>query len=193
MSKSYQKGLIKLARGIWKTGQVCFIGENVKIGKCVKISPLVFIDDGVSIGDNTLLGVGCVIRPNVKIGQECIIGHHTVIEGGIIRDRTNIHAQCHICRGSAIDADVFIGPFFMCTNTRKINHGRGLESKIEGPYIKRGARIGANVTLLPGIVIGGNAIIGAGSVVTKNIPDKEVWFGVPAVKSEMFIPEKEIL
>ena len=78
------------------------------------------------------------------------------------------------------------------SNTNKIVHGRDIPLKITGPHIKRAARIGSGVMLMPGVVIGENAQIGLGSVVTKNIPDNEVWFGNPAV-FKRYVKVEELL
>lgn len=73
-----------------------------------------------------------------------------------------------------------------------IDHGRNINPPVEGPHIKRAARISAGVIIFPGIEIGENSFIGAGSVVTKNIPKEEIWFGTPAKKMGD-VPKEEIL
>ena len=81
--------------------------------------------------------------------------------------------------GITIEDDVFIGPNTTFTNDKKPKSGNR-DFKIEKTIVKQGASIGANATILPGISIGSNSLVGAGSVVSKNIPDNEVWIGNPA-------------
>jgi len=78
------------------------------------------------------------------------------------------------------------------SNTNKIVHGRDIPLKITGPHIKRAARVGSGSMLMPGIVMGENAQVGLGSIVTKNVPDREVWFGVPAV-FKRYVYDEELL
>lgn len=142
------------------------------------------IEGDCYVGDNSFVGNHVVMRPGVKIGSDCMIGHGTVFEGDtLIGDRVLIHAQCHITQHVTMEDDVFLGPMVMTINTRNIKHGReSIELDKKGPYICRAARIGGGSSILPGITIGENALIGAGSVVTKDVPDREVWIGVPAKK-----------
>ena len=185
--------LMMLIRGIIKGKQICFIGKDVKIGRNVKISPLVLIDDNVVIKDNVFFGYGCVIREFNWIDNDCSFGHLTVIESDCrIGRRVSFHAQCHITRGTVIEDDVFVAPFYLGLNTKTIDHGRNLNPPIEAPFIKRAARIGAGVIITPGVTIGENAFIGAGSIVTKNVPEREMWVGNPAKKVGN-VKEEEIL
>lgn len=170
----------RLIRGLIKGKQFCFIGKNVKLGKDVQISPMVLIDDNVTIGDGTFIGYGCVIRPGTSIGYDCSFGHLNVIEGCIIGNRVGIHAQCHLTKGTIIYDDVFMGALCWTSNTKNIDHGRGLNPKVLGPTFERACGIGSGVGFLPDVRIGENSIIGAGSVVTKNVPAKVKIFGIPA-------------
>ena len=185
--------IIRLFRGILRGKQLCFVGRNVVLGKGVRLSPFVLIDNDVVIGDNTFIGYGCVVRPNTMIGKNCSFGHFTVIDGEcVIGDRVGFQIRCHITKGTVVEDDVFAAPLYLGANTSIIDHGRGINPPIEGPLIKRAARIGPNVVIMPNITIGENACIGAGSLVTKNIPAKEIWFGHPAIKRGI-VPEEEVL
>lgn len=185
--------MLELVRGLFKGRQICFIGKHVKFGRNVKLSPMVFIDDDVSIGCNVFIGYGCVIRTGTSIGDNCSFGHLTVVERDVrIGSRVSFHAQCHVTQGTVIEDDVFIAPFYLGTNTKNIDHGRGINPPIEAPVIKKAARIGAAVVIIPGVTIGKNAVIGVNSLVTKDVPDKEIWFGHPATKRGD-VPEGEVL
>jgi len=183
----YDQPYKDLLDGVYRIHPFAKFGKNVKLGEGI------VIEEGCKIGDNTIIGHYCVLRPRTIIGKDCVIGHMTVFEGECeIRDRVLIHAQCHITKDVLIEDDVFIAPFFCGANTKRIVHGRNYPLEITGYTIKRAARIGIGVLVLPDILIGENAQIGVGSVVTKNVPDREIWYGNPA-KKHGDVPEDEIL
>jgi len=162
-------------------------GENVKVGFGT------VIEKRCVIGDNTIIGHNCVIRPNTIIGDNCIIGHCSVLEGDtVIGNRVVVHSQCHLTKYVTIEDNVWIGMMTIFTNTRTIVHGRNIPLVFEKPIVRRGARIGAGTKLSPGVEIGENAFVGMGSLVTKNVPAKEMWFGSPA-KYVRDVPENEWL
>jgi UDP-2-acetamido-3-amino-2,3-dideoxy-glucuronate N-acetyltransferase len=140
-----------------------------------------------------------IVEPGAIIGENCYIGHFAVIRpGAIIGDRSHVRAHCfiasgaeigkdtqimqfsNICRGCVIGDDVFVGMGCMTTNTRKIAYKRNYKDLAEPPIIMRAARIGARVTILPGVIIGENSVVGAGSVVTKDTKIGCIYIGVPA-------------
>jgi len=125
------------------------------------------------------------IQKGVKIGERCNICDCCYIETGVkIGYNVTIKNGVAIWDGITIRNNVFIGPNVVFTND-KYPKSRHSFKKIE-TLIKDGASIGANSTILPGITIGKNSVIGAGSVVTKSVPDNETWFGNPARKQEIF-------
>ena len=170
------------------------IHPGTKSGKNVRIGEGVIIEEGCKIGDNCIIGHHVVLRPNVNIGDNTVIGHGTVFEGDCsIGNNVLIHAQCHITKGVLIEDDVFIAPFLLLTNTRNISHGRkNVKLVLDPPVIRRAARIAGRVSILPGVEIGENAVVGLGSVVTKNVPAGEIWFGTPARKKGI-VPKEEWL
>jgi len=169
------------------------IHPDTRFGKNVRLGYGVVIEKDCIIGDNTFIGHHSVLRPKTKIGNNCVIGHLTVFEGKCtIGDRVSIHAQCHIAIDATIEDDVFIAPFFCGANTKKIKHGRKFDLVETGYTIRRGVRIGIGVLVLPAVEIGENSMIGVGSVVTKDVPPREIWFGNPAIKHGN-VPEDEIL
>jgi UDP-2-acetamido-3-amino-2,3-dideoxy-glucuronate N-acetyltransferase len=103
-----------------------------------------------------------------------------------------IHTQCHITEGTVIEDYVFIAPEYVGANTMRISHEReNIPLVKEAPHIRFGARIGVNVTVLPKITIGREALIGAGAVVTTDIPDFAIAFGAPAkVHGEVPLEER---
>jgi len=166
---------------------------STKFGKNVRLGFGVVIEKDCIIGDNTFIGHHTVLRPGTIIGNDCTIGHLSVFEGECeIQDRVLIHSQCHITKDVLIEEDVFIAMFFVGANTPRIVHGRNYPLKIKGYTIRRAARIGINVSVLPGVIIGENAMIGVGSVVTKDIPPRQLWLGNPA-RFFKYAPDNEIL
>jgi UDP-2-acetamido-3-amino-2,3-dideoxy-glucuronate N-acetyltransferase len=158
-----------------------------------RLGKYVVIEEPCEIGEGTVVGHGCVFRPNTKIGRDCKIGHLTVSEGNnSVGDRVTVHAQSHLMQGITIEDDAFVGPFFLCVNTKNIVHGRKFKHKLDPILIKRAARIGGGVKVLCGVTIGENAVVGMGSLVLNDIPDKEMWCGHPAVKKGD-VPEEEWL
>lgn len=171
------------------------IHPSVIFGAGCKVGFHVVIDRDCIIGDRVFIGNSCMIRSGVKIGAGSVIGHLSVIESDtVIGERVTIQSQCHITKNAKIGDDVFFGPATTCINTRRISHGRGYQAKLEGPDIRRAVRIGAAAVIMPGCVIGENAVLGAGSVLTssKTIPPREVWFGTPATRRGM-VAESEVL
>ena len=118
--------------------------------------------------------------PNAKIGKDCNICSHCFIENNVqIGDRVTIKNGVYLWDGIRIEDDVFIGPNVTFTND-KFPRSKQYPEKYAQTLVKNGVSIGANATLLPGLVIGENAMIGAGSVVTKSVPANESWVGNPA-------------
>jgi UDP-2-acetamido-3-amino-2,3-dideoxy-glucuronate N-acetyltransferase len=142
---------------------------NVELGKNVKIYDFVNLY-GCKIGDNTKIGTFVEIQKNAVIGSNCKISSHTFI-----------------CEGVHIEDNVFVGhnvTFINDKYPKAVNSEGSMQDekdwKVIPTYVKQGASIGSSVTILCGITIGENSIIGAGSVVTKDVPPNTIVAGVPA-------------
>jgi len=132
------------------------------------------------IGDGTNIWQYVVVLKGAVIGEGCNICAHCLVEGDVvIGDRVTLKSGVYLWDGSRIGDDVFIGPNATFTNDL-FPRSKQYPDSFNGMIIKRGASIGANATILPGITIGESAMVGAGAVVTKDVPAKAVVIGNPA-------------
>ena len=169
-----------------------FIAPTAKIGKNCVIQHGAIIEDRAVIGDNCFIGYYSVIRPKVIIGNNTEIRCHCFIaESAKIGSKVRVFQFSNIGKLSVIEDCVYIGARVLMTNDRKLTYLRS-EDHFEAPHVEYGARIASGVILLPGVRIGKNAVVGGGSVVTKNVPDEQCWYGVPAVFKKM-VPREEQL
>lgn len=134
----------------------------------------------LNIDETTNIWQFCVIFPNAKIGKNCNICAHCVIENDVIvGDNVTIKYYVILGDGNEIEDNVFIGPHVVFMNDKK-PRSKQYPEKFLKTIIKKGASIGGGAIILPGITIGENAMIGAGSLVTKNVPANQLWMGAPA-------------
>ena len=133
-----------------------------------------------SIGEGTRVWQFVVILKGAQIGKDCNICAQTLIESDVvIGDRVTLKSGVQLWDGTRIEDDVFIGPNVTFTNDL-YPRSKEYPERFSGITIKYNASIGANATLLPGITVGENTMIGAGSVVTKDVPANAVVAGNPA-------------
>lgn len=153
-----------------------FEGKAV-IGRNVTIENDVIIGDGCFIGHNAVIRPGCVLgdyselRVNAWMAEKVQVGHHSVI-----------YNYANLAMGTIVGNYVYFGVFSMTTNADDIVLHRDRPFVCNAPIILDGARIASRVTILPGKRIGRNCLIGANSLITKDVPDYEIWFGSPAEK-----------
>ena len=137
--------------------------------------------DGSAIGLRLATGHGVVIREGCQVGDDVSVWTNSVIDYGCrIGNRVKIHCNCYVAQYSELEDDVFLAPGVTIANDLYPGNSRSAEL-MAGPRIGVGAQIGVNVTILPFVRIGAGALIGAGSVVTRDIPAAVVAFGNPAV------------
>jgi acetyltransferase-like isoleucine patch superfamily enzyme len=148
------------------------------VGSRSRIGSGAVIYAGTRLGDDVLVGDLATIRERTFIGSSTVVGRsakvecRTVVGSGVV-----IQTGAYITADMIIEDHVFIGPEVSTSNDKYMEP---TQVALRGPHIKQGARIGNNATLLPGIVIGRHAVVGAGSVVTRDIPDGVTAVGVPA-------------
>ncbi len=149
-------------------------GENA----CIRSHTVIYY--GNKIGRNFQTGHGAMIRELNEIGDDVSVGTGSIVEHHVrIGDRVRLHSHVFIPEYSVLEDDCWIGPNVVFTNAR-YPQSPDVKNQLIGPHIERGVKIGANSTILPGVRIGENALIGAGSVVTKDVPAGAVVVGNPA-------------
>jgi acetyltransferase-like isoleucine patch superfamily enzyme len=137
--------------------------------------------DGSTIGRRLETGHGVVIREGCEVGDDVSVWSNSVIDYGCrIGNRVKIHCNCYVAQFTELEDDVFLAPGVTFANDLYPGDRRSAQL-MAGPRIGAGAQIGVNVTVLPFVRIGAAALIGAGSVVTRDIPAAFVAFGNPAV------------
>jgi len=145
-----------------------------------------------NIGQDTNIWQFCVVLPNAIIGSNCNICANVLIENDVIIGN-NVTIKCYVevCDGVTLEDNVFIGPHVAFTNDISPRSKIHPEKYIK-ILVKKGASIGASTIIVPGITIGEYAMIGAGSLITKNIPPNTLWYGNPA-KQKGFVTNDGIL
>jgi acetyltransferase-like isoleucine patch superfamily enzyme len=148
-------------------------------GTIVSTGAVVFA--GSKIGERVILGDQSCIRERVTIGDDVVVGRGSLIENDTtIGSLTKIQADAYITAYSTLEDNVFIAPRVVTTNDNFMGRTEQRHDLIAGPTIRRGARIGGGAVLCPGIEIGEEAFVGAGAVVTRDVPARMLVVGNPA-------------
>ena len=150
---------------------------TLSIGPHAIIRSFSVIYAGSRIGAHLETGHGAVIREENRIGDDFSIWNNSTVDYGcVIGSRVRVHTGVYIAQFTVIEDDVFLAPGVMIANDRHPI----CRDCMRGPTIKRAARVGINATLLPEIVVGEAALVGAGAVVTRDVPARAVVVGNPA-------------
>ncbi|MCL2024332.1 MAG: acetyltransferase [Coriobacteriia bacterium] len=184
-------------------GARCTVADCAVLGKKPKLAasstaaggdlaPLVMGDDCV-VGAHTVLMAGttfgerCIVGDNAGVRERCAIGDNVVVGRGVtvendttIGARTRIQSGAYITAYVTIEDDVFIAPMVVTTNDNYMGRTEGATAAMKGCAIRRAARVGGGVHILPGIDIGEDSFVATGAVVTKDVPARTVVMGVPA-------------
>jgi acetyltransferase-like isoleucine patch superfamily enzyme len=151
------------------------------IGPGAVIRPFTTIYAGTTIGARLQTGQGASIREDNVLGDDVSVGTHASLEfGNRLGSRVRIHTGCFL-ELVTIEDEVFIGPHVVFTDDPHPQCPAYLQC-VKGATVRRRARIGANSTILPGVEIGADALVGAGSVVRTKVPPRGVWAGNPAIE-----------
>jgi acetyltransferase-like isoleucine patch superfamily enzyme len=136
---------------------------------------------GSTIGERCIVGDQSCVRERVQLGENCILGRGSLIENDTtVGAGTRIQAGAYITAYSTLEEDVFIAPCVVTTNDNYMGRTERRRTEMRGPTIRRSARIGGGAILCPGVEIGVEAFIGAGAVVTKDVPPRTLVVGNPA-------------
>ncbi len=160
-------------------------------GTVVSTGAVVFA--GTSVGERVIVGDQSCVRERCIIGDDVVIGRGALVENDTaIGARSKIQAEAYVTAYSTLEDDVFIAPCVVTTNDNFMGRTEKRHALRRGPTIRRGARIGGAVILLPGIEIGEEAFVGAGAVVLKDVPARAVVVGNPA-RQIREVPDEELL
>jgi acetyltransferase-like isoleucine patch superfamily enzyme len=163
------------------------IGEGCSIGSHTVLM------SGSSIGARTIVGDNAGVRERCRIGDDVVVGRSVTIENDTtIGDRVKIQSGAYVTAYVVIEDDVFIAPMVVTTNDNYMGRTQERFKHMKGATIRRGARVGGGVHILPGIEIGEEAFVATGSVVTRDVPPRTLVMGVPA-RPVREVPAEELL
>ncbi|NCC97764.1 MAG: N-acetyltransferase [Synergistales bacterium] len=163
------------------------LGKNVTVGaNCV-------IYRGASVGDGVFFGDCATVREDVSIGELTIIGRGATVENKTtIGMRCKIETNAYITAMSTVEDYCFIAPSVAFSNDNYLGRTEERKKHFAGPVLRKGARVGVNATLLPGVEIGQDALVAAGAVVTKDVPPRTIVAGCPA-RPFGEVPEEQLI
>jgi acetyltransferase-like isoleucine patch superfamily enzyme len=196
-------------------GESVVIGDNAVIGKHPvlgrrstasreQLDPLVVghgsailagavVFAGTRLGRRVIVGDQACVRERCELGDDVVVGRGSLVENDVvIGARSRIQANAYVTAYSTVEEDVFIAPGVTTTNDNYMGRTEKRLAALRGPTIRRGARVGGGAVLLPGIEIGAEAFIGAGAVVTRDVPPRAVVVGNPA-RQIREVPDEELL
>jgi acetyltransferase-like isoleucine patch superfamily enzyme len=167
--------------------------EPAEIGDGTIVSTGAVVFAGAKVGARVILGDQSCVRERVTVGDDVVIGRGSLVENDTtIGAMTKIQAGAYITAYSTLEDHVFVAPCVVTTNDNFMGRTERRHELIEGPTIRRGARIGGGAILLPGVEIGEEAFVGAGAVVTKNVEPRMIVVGNPA-RVMRAVPDDELL
>ena len=160
-------------------------------GTVVSTGAIVFA--GSQVGARCIVGDQSCIRERVALGDDCVLGRGSLIENDTtVGAGSRIQADAYVTAYSTLEEDVFIAPCVVTTNDNFMGRTEQRRGLMRGPTIRRSARVGGGAVLCPGIEIGEEAFVGAGAVVTKDVPPRKLVVGNPA-RVLRDVPEDELL
>lgn len=185
-----------------RIGEGCVVQDGAIIGKRPRLSPrstakapsetLTVLGEGASvlagavicagaqIGDGVIIGDQAHVRERCLIGTGTVLGRGSGLENDVaVGARVKIQSSCYITAHSNVEDDVFVAPGVVTTNDNTMGR-RGVGQQLEGAMLRRACRVGGGAVLCPGVEIGVEAFVGAGAVVTADVPSRTVVVGVPA-------------
>lgn len=152
-----------------KVGELCIVGTGVVLYRGAAIDPKVLMADLCTIRENVAIGRGTIVGRGVTVENFCTVGRYCKLE-----------SECYITAYSTLEDRVFIAPGVVTSNDNFVGRTAERFKHFKGVTVKKGARVGAGTVTLPGVTIGEDALVAAGSVVTKDVPGRKVVLGTPA-------------
>ena len=147
----------------------------------VKIHESAYVDEGVEIGKGSSIWHFCHLQTGARLGERCTLGQNVYVGENVpIGNNVKIQNNVSVYTGCEIEDDVFLGPSCVLTNVTNPRSQVNRKSVYERTLLKRGTTIGANATIICGVILGSYSFIAAGSVVTKDVPDYALMVGNPA-------------
>jgi acetyltransferase-like isoleucine patch superfamily enzyme len=164
-----------------------------EIGEGTIVSAGAIVFAGSKVGARVILGDQSCVRERVAIGDDVVLGRGSLVENDTsIGALTKIQAEAYITAYSTLEESVFIAPCVVTTNDNFMGRTERRHALMKGPTIRRGARVGGGAILLPAVEIGEEAFVGAGAVVTKDVPARKLVVGNPA-RVLRDVPDDELL
>lgn len=140
-----------------------------------------YVDDGAQIGSGTKIWHFCHVMPRSRIGERCNIGQNVLVSADVsIGNNVKIQNNVSLYTGVIVEDDVFLGPSMVFTNVINPRSHVSRKDEYKQTLVRKGASIGANATVVCGITLGRYCFVGAGSVVTRDVPDYALVYGSPA-------------
>ena len=164
-----------------------------EIGDGTVVSSGAIVFAGSRIGAGCIVGDQSCVRERVEIADDVVVGRGSFVENDTTIGRgTRIQAEAYVTAYSTLEEDVFIAPCVVTTNDNFMGRTEKRKTLMKGPTIRRGARVGGGAILCPGIEVGEEAFVGAGAVVTRDVPPRTVVVGNPA-RVLRDVPDEELL
>ncbi len=153
---------------------------QLELGPDVTVCCGAVVYAGATIGAGSIIGDQAQVREGSKVGERSVVGRASCVDfNASVGDRVSIQTGVYVTSWAVVEDDVFLGPGVLMTNDDTMGrHPRG--ERLDAPVVRRAARVGGAVVLVPGVEIGEEAFVGAGAVVTRNVAPREVVLGLPA-------------
>ena len=150
-------------------GELCIVGTGVVLYRGAKIDPKVLMADLCTVRENVTIGRGTIVGRGVTVENFCSVGRYCKLE-----------SECYVTAYSTLEDRVFIAPGVVMSNDNFVGRTAERFKHFKGLTVKKGGRIGAGTVTLPGVTVGEDALVAAGSVVTKDVPARKIVMGTPA-------------